>query len=199
MSLCNKPLFLTGSINQNVFDMKKVLYIVLTLAVISCDNTSLNTSLKYGQGGQNAVQFVKEQMLSIAQNTESIEVTDEDSLLCDIGLMFGINEVNKALNQYYNEEISLKEARAVRDRVLHDGADVENTWRFGSIVTDSLKRLPKYDGQWRKVYSVTIKMKSKTSKVVRVLMDGDGITPRYTDKQFSDRLYELCKQVDIIP
>lgn len=174
--------------------MRKVLYSLITLALVACNNTSP----KYGQGGRNAVQFVKEQAPEVAQNTESIEVTGEDSLLCEIGLTFGVNDVYKALEKYNNGEISLKEARAVRDSVMHDGADVEDTWKFGSIVTDSLRQLSRYEGQWRKVYTVTIKMKSQTSDEVRVLMDEDGTTPRYTDKQFSARLYELCNQISSI-
>lgn len=174
--------------------MREVLYSLITLALVACNNTSP----KYGQGGRNAVQFVKEQAPEVAQNTESIEVTGEDSLLCEIGLTFGVNDVYKALEKYNNGEISLKEARAVRDSVMHDGADVEDTWKFGSIVTDSLRQLSRYEGQWRKVYTVTIKMKSQTSDEVRVLMDEDGTTPRYTDKQFSARLYELCNQISSI-
>ena len=174
--------------------MRKVLYYLMTLALVACDNTSS----QYGQGGRNAAQFVKEQAPEVAQNAESIEVTGEDSLLCDMGLMFGINDVYKALEKYNNGEISLKEARAVRDSVMHDGADVEDTWKYGSIVTDSLKRLSKYEGQWRKVYTITIKMKSQTTNEVRVLMDEDGTTPRYTDKQFSARLYELCNQISSV-
>ena len=174
--------------------MRKVLYSLITLALVACNNTSP----KYGQGGRNAVQFVKEQAPEVAQNTESIEVTGEDSLLCEIGLTFGVNDVYKALEKYNNGEISLKEARAVIDSVMHDGADVEDTWKFGSIVTDSLRQLSRYEGQWRKVYTVTIKMKSQTSDEVRVLMDEDGTTPRYTDKQFSARLYELCNQISSI-
>ena len=174
--------------------MSKVLYYLMTLALVACNNTSS----KYGQGGRNAVQFVKEQAPEVAQNAESIEVTGEDSLLCDIGLVFGVNDVYKALKKYHNGEISLKEVSAVRDSVMHDGADVEDTWKYGNIVTDSLKRLSRYEGQWRKVYTVTIKMKSQTTDEVRVLMDEDGTTPRYTDKQFSARLYELCNQISSI-
>ena len=133
--------------------MRKVLYSLITLALVACNNTSP----KYGQGGRNAVQFVKEQAPEVAQNTESIEVTGEDSLLCEIGLTFGVNDVYKALEKYNNGEISLKEARAVRDSVMHDGADVEDTWKFGSIVTDSLRQLSRYEGQWRKVYTADIR------------------------------------------
>ena len=174
--------------------MRKVMYFFLALALVACKNTSL----KYGQGGQNAIQFIKEQVPEIAQNAESIEVTSEDFLLSDIGLQFGINEVHKAFERYNNGEISLKEARSVRDSVMNGGADIEDTWNYGSVVTDSLKQLPKYKGQWRKVYTITIKMKSQTTDVIRVLMDNDGITPRYTDKQFSRRLYELCNQISSV-
>ena len=174
--------------------MRKVLFYLITLALVACNSTSS----KYGLGGKNAVQFIKEQASGAAQNAESIEVTGEDSLLCDIGLMFGVKDVYKALKKYNNGEISLKEARAVRDSVMHDGADVEDTWKFGSIVTDSLRHLSRYEGQWRKVYTVTIKMKSQTTDEVRVLMEEDGITPRYTDKQFSARLYELFNQISSI-
>ena len=37
--------------------MRKVLYYLMTLALVACDNTSS----QYGQGGRNAAQFVKEQ------------------------------------------------------------------------------------------------------------------------------------------
>ena len=174
--------------------MRKVSFYLLTLALVACNSTSS----KYGLGGKNAVQFIKEQASGAAQNAESIEVTGEDSLLCDIGLTFGVKDVYKALEKYNNGEISLKEARAVRDSVMHDGADVEDTWKFGSVVTDSLRHLSRYEGQWRKVYTVTIKMKSQTTDEVRVLMEEDGITPRYTDKQFSARLYELFNQINSI-
>lgn len=174
--------------------MRKVMFF-LTLILVACNNTSL----KYGQGGQNAIQYIKEQIPELAQNAESIEVTSEDSLLCDIGLMFAINDVHKALERYNNGEITLKEARAVRDSVMHDGADIENTWNYDSAVTDSLKQLTKYKGQWRKVYSITIKMKNQTTDIIRVLMDEDGTTPRYTEKQFSRRLYELCNQISSVP
>ena len=185
---------MTIFVSQTKKTMIKVSFYLLTLALVACNSTSS----KYGLGGKNAVQFIKEQASGAAQNTESIEVTGEDSLLCDIGLMFGVNDVYKALKKYNNGEISLKEARAVRDSVMHDGADVEDTWKFGSIVTDSLRHLSRYEGQWRKVYTVTIKMKSQTTDEVRVLMEEDGITPRYTDKQFSARLYELFNQISSI-
>ena len=176
--------------------MKRIMIIVIAVSFIfvGCNNDRT----RYGQGGENAIQFVKEQVPEIAQNAESIEVTREDSLLCDIGLMFGYNDVLNALKKYYNGGLSLKEAMAVRDSVIHDGADVENTWKYGSIVTDSLKRLTKYEGQWRKVYTITIKMKSKTTDEIRVLMDEDGITPRYTDKQSSRSLYELCDKINSV-
>ena len=185
---------MTIFVSQTKKTMRKVSFYLLTLALVACNSTSS----KYGLGGKNAVQFIKEQASGAAQNTESIEVTGEDSLLCDIGLMFGVNDVYKALEKYNNGEIALKEARAIRDSVMHDGADVEDTWKFGSIVTDSLRHLSRYEGQWRKVYTVTIKMKSQTTDEVRVLMDEDGTTPRYTDKEFSARLYELCNQISSI-
>ena len=128
---------MTIFLSQTKKTMRKVSFYLLTLALVACNSTSS----KYGLGGKNAVQFIKEQASGAAQNTESIEVTGEDSLLCDIGLMFGVNDVYKALKKYNNGEISLKEARAVRDSVMHDGADVEDTWKFGSIVTDSLRHL----------------------------------------------------------
>lgn len=152
---------------------------------------------KYGAGGNNAIQFVKEQFPEVAQNAESIEVTGVDSVLCDIGLIFGVNSIYNALDQYHNGEITIQEARAVRDSVIHDGVDVEDSWRFGSIVTDSLRNLKKYDGQWRLAYTITATMKSKTTKTFRILMDNDNITPRCTEKEFSQKLYDLYRKTDI--
>lgn len=170
--------------------MKKLIVFIMAVMMTACVN-------KYGAGGNNAIQFVKEQYPEVAQNAESIEVTGVDSVLCDIGLIFGVSIVYKALEQYHNGEITIQEARAVRDSVMHDGADVENTWKFGSIVTDSLKHLKKYDGQWRKAYTITATMKSKTTRTFRILMENDDITPRCTDKEFSRQLYDLCRQTNI--
>lgn len=165
--------------------MKKVLLITVTFFVfVSCQQ---NVS-KYGQGGRNAVQFIKEQVPGLQDDIESIEVIEEDSLLCDIGLTFASVQLARAESEYYEGKISRQGLDNIIDSVSNAIKDVQYSWQYGIVVNDSLRKIPKYESQWRKVYKVCVTMKSGVKKYPRVLMDNDGITPRCVEKDFEKNI-----------
>jgi len=57
-----------------------------------------------------------------------------------------------------------------------------------------LKNLKKYDGQWRKVYTIRVTMKSGITKEPRVMMDKDGLTPRIMEKDIEKILDDFSKK-----
>lgn len=119
---------------------------------------------KFGVGGDNAAQYIKEKLVLQSDNIKSIETIEEDSLMTDLGLYF--RDDNKPL---------LK-------------SDIIHSWIYGIVVNDSLRKLEKYDGMWRKVFTVCVTMKSGKTHRVRVLMDEDGTTPRETEDEFLNSL-----------
>lgn len=164
--------------------MKKLLLFVAVMLVASCSQVAN----KYGQGGKNAVQYVKEQVPGLRDDIESIEVIGEDSLLCDIGLTFGNLQMLRAEGDFYEGKISRARLDAIIDSVAKAITDVEFSWKFSNVINDSLRKLTKYDHQWRKVYQIRVTMKSGDVKEPRVLMDQDGITPRCLEKDFEKTL-----------
>ena len=164
--------------------MKKLLLFVAVMLVASCSQVAN----KFGQGGRNAAQYVKEQVPNLKDDIESIETIEEDSLLCDIGLTFGNLQMLKAEGEYYEGKISRKRLDAIIDSVAKAITDVQYSWMYSIVINDSLRKLPKYENQWRKVYKVRVTMKSGDVKEPRVLMDQDGITPRCLEKDFEKTL-----------
>ena len=173
--------------------MRKALFILLMLSTIltACDKNRM----KYGQGGQNACQYVKEQVPEIRADIANVEVIEEDSLLSDIGLIFAETEMAKRGAEFMEGKISRQAYDAVLDSISHDATDVAYSWQFGDVVNDSLKKLPRYEGQWRKVYKIRVTMKSGTTKEPRVMMDNDGITPRMTEQGMAKILEDFTKKV----
>ena len=169
--------------------MKKyVLLFAIILFVASCVG-------KYGRGGKNACQFVKERVPELRDDIKSIEVMEEDSLLSDLGIMFAERQLSEKGKEYLEGKISGKELDGFLDSVAHDASDVEFSWRFGNVVNDSLKQLKKYAGMWRKAYKVRVTMKSGTTREPHVLMDNDGVTPRMLDKDMERTIEEHTKHI----
>ena len=52
-----------------------------------------------------------------------------------------------------------------------------------------------FDGQWRKVYTVRVTMKSGVTKEPRVLMEQDGITPRMIEREFEKKLQNYASEL----
>lgn len=171
--------------------MKYYFIIAILFVLTGCNQTQM----KYGQGGKNACQFVKEQVPGLRDDIQDLEVIAEDSLLCDLGMTFGDLTLSKQGAAFLKGEISKDELSATIDSVAKAATDVEYSWRFSNVVNDSLKQLPKYDGLWRKVYTVKVTMKSGTTKEPRVLMDTDGKTPRMMERDMEKAIEEHTKHI----
>lgn len=171
--------------------MKKFYVIALLMVLTGCNQTKM----RYGQGGENACQYVKEQVPDLREDIQSVEVIAEDSLLCDIGMSFGDITLSKQSEAFLNGEISKDELSATIDSISKAATDIEYSWRFSNVVNDSLRQLPKYDGLWRKVYTVKVTMKSGTIKEPRVLMDTDGKTPRMMERDMEKAIEEHTKHI----
>lgn len=130
---------------------------------------------EYGIGGKNACMFVKEREPVLCEFFKDVEVIEEDSLLYDLAL--GNLALSEQLNAFLKKEINKERFSEIIDSLSEVVTDVEYSW-ISRSVNDSLRLLPKYDGMWRKAYTVKITMKSGTVKKTRVLMDRDGKTPR---------------------
>ena len=160
--------------------MKRVLLLTIVIVVVSCDVTQS----KFGQGGKNAAQFIKEQVPDLRDDIKNIETIAEDSLLSDIGLMFALSRISNIKLAYSNDEIPYSEVDRIVDSCKVELMYVEHSWKYGNVS----KKIEKFDGQWRKVYTVRVTMKSGIIKEPRVLMDQDGITPRMIERDFEDKL-----------
>ena len=172
--------------------MKKEILMLFALLSTACNQTSSN---EFGQGGQNAAHFVREQISDIQNDVETIKTTKEDSLMTDRIVSFGQIQVAKAGSNYWEDKISREQYQSIIDSSANVLQDIQYSWQFSNVINDSLKQLSKYNNNWAKVYTVTVKMKSGIEKEVRILMDNDGITPRMTEKQFSEVLQEYTDKM----
>lgn len=167
--------------------MKNCVLIVILLVLTGCNQTQM----KYGQGGKNACQYVKEQVPELREDISNVEVIGEDSMICDIGLSFGFNRVHEAEMMYYDGKITRSELDQILDSMNLELTFVENSWKYGTPKTYGNK----FDGQWRKVYTVRVTMKSGVTKEPRVLMDQDGITPRMIEREFEKKLQNYASDL----
>lgn len=172
--------------------MKKTCIALIVIILIGCGQVTIS---KYGQGGINAAQYVREQASENREDIESLETTSEDSLLTDRMLSFGQVQFAKSGADFWQDKISRDQYQQIIDSTAQALQDVQNSWLYGIVVNDSLRKLKKYEYNWAKVYTVTIKMKSGVENEVRILMDNDGITPRMTEKQFSQELQEYTDKI----
>ena len=162
--------------------------IILLFTLTGCDKTQI----KYGTGGENACTFVKEQVPDLCEFFKDVEVIEEDSLLSDLAL--GNLVLSMQLNAFVKKEINKERFSEIIDSLSEVSTDVEYSW-ISHSVNDSLRLLPKYDGMWRKVYTVKITMKSGTVKEIRVLMDSDGKTPRMMESDMAKAIIEHEEQI----
>ena len=159
---------------------------MLATVLTACDSEKM----KYGQGGRNACQYVREQIPEQAENIERVEVIDEDSLLGVEYLVTGDVAVCEAETDYYKGRISRQRLDAIIDSVARSLQDVQESWTVGIVVNDSLRRLEKYRSHWRQVYTVQVTMKSGVTKYPRVLMDRNGPTPYCMEKDVERAIAE---------
>lgn len=165
--------------------MKKYFVVFVTFFTIGLSQAHAGN---YGKGGENAAQYVREQIPELRYDIESVEATAEDSLLTDRMLALGQVQFAKAGTNFWQDKITKEQYQYIVDSTANALQDVQDSWIYGAVVNDSLRRVNKYRYNWAKVYTVTVKMKSGVTKTVRVLMDKDGETPRMTEKQFEQRL-----------
>lgn len=177
-------------VNNYKVTMKKVI-LMLLVAMTACNTEQM----KYGQGGRNACQFVKEQVPELREDITSVEVIEEDSLLSDIGLSFELNRLLKAEGDFYEGKITDSQFEDVISDYAKMANDVEYSWRFSNSINDSLRSIKKYEYMWRKVYTIRVTMKSGSTKEPRVLMDQDGITPRCMEKEFEKDLKDYVDKM----
>lgn len=168
--------------------MKQLLLLALSAIVIVACNTEQN---KYGLGGRNACQFVKEQVPELREEIEKIEVIEEDSIICDIGLVRGMQRLNQVESLYYQNRVTRKDLEFVADSLNLELTFVENCWKSGVPKTYGNK----FDGQWRKVYTIRVTMKSGVTKEPRVLMEQNGITPRMLESDFEKWLQNYASDL----
>jgi hypothetical protein len=171
--------------------MKKSIIVAIAVMLMGCGQISS----KFGQGGKNAAQFVKEQVPQLKEDIESFETIAEDSLLTDRMLSLGSVQQARTNAEFWEGKISRDQYQQFIDSTSNVLQDVQYSWQFSNVVNDSLKKLTKYQYNWAKVYTVRVKMKSGVEKDVRVLMDQDGITPRMTEKQFGEELQEYTDKM----
>ena len=97
--------------------MKKVLSIaIMLMLLISCQQS------KYGQAGENAVQYVYEQFPNIREDIKNVEVFYEDSVLLTEGLSYMIIEL---LNKNILTRSSVKYKYWVNPIVMFNGDRIE--------------------------------------------------------------------------
>ena len=171
--------------------MKKVLLIVIAAILVGCQGVGN----KFGQGGKNAAQYVREQVPEQADNIASIETIYEDSLLCDIGFSFAEIQLSKKSLELMQGTIKPAEYETLIDSISQAATDITYSWQFSDVVNDSLMKLPQYDGLWRKAYTVRVTMKSGDTREIRVLMDNDGITPRMMERDMQKAIEDHNKRI----
>lgn len=171
--------------------MKKITTITFLMLLAACHQVKDSPA---NVGAQNACSYVKEN-LSPQQDIAKIEVVNEDSLLSDIGMTFAENQLIRLNTDYLEEKISKADYLSILDSISNDATDVSRSWTYGDVVNDSLRRLSKYEGMWRKVYTVQVSMQSGTSNEYRILMEQDGTTPRMSEHEFSKVVNEFSRKV----
>ena len=154
--------------------MKKVTFImIMLLAVVSC-------SSKFGKGGENAAQYVREQ-LSDTKNIKSIEAKEEVDFYV----------LNRFACERRLDSLELGVV-TIDDETYNKTVDIADEIREGIGSNDSTKA----PGEMRKMYIVTITYKSTKQDVRQVIMKRDGITPFMTLEEYEDHITPLKEKLD---
>jgi hypothetical protein len=170
--------------------MKKVLLItIMMMMLVSCNQS------KFGKGGQNAEQFVREKAVLVREDIATIKTIREYSILSDIGIGFEVNRLLEAGTNYLQGNITRDDYTQTINEATLLMKDIQDCWENPEVVGDSLRRIGKYDGMWRKVYTVEVTMKSSVTTTHSVLMDKDGTTPRLTGNDFAKILNEFSREI----
>lgn len=145
--------------------MKKVLFLALMMAVVSCGS-------KFGDGGDNAAQYIREQMPELTMDAVSVEAVDvKDCYIIDFDSYHAIKadehvpyfKIDRMNNQIWASLESLKGEQTALDKAKQIG------------LTDK-----------RKVYTVIITAKSGKKYDAYVIMEKDEITPYMTFNEYME-------------
>lgn len=155
----------------------KYLVILTSLLLCACAHNSQESVAAYTEAQQNAIQYAREIFEGQLTEISDISVSHADSVLTDIA-------ASTMINHYYISKYDQHASRAELDKMIDDIAqyiyDSQQCAKFHEVVNDSLGRLEKYDLRWRYIYTVDFTMKSGKKYSTTVVMEHDGITPRYT-------------------
>lgn len=125
--------------------MKKVTFITIMLMTMgSC-------SSKFGKGGDNAAQYVREQMLELTNDAVSVETVNTDTV--------SIYDVVTLTKELKGKELDA-DLKIITFKKLREFAD-------------SINRL----SEQRLMYVVEVTAKSSKKAEVKVIMEKDGTTP----------------------
>lgn len=172
------------------------IFIIVMMIITSCKQVKESSHHDdFGKGGENAIQFVREQVPSQIENIAKMEVIEEDSLLSDIALVFERVRFAKAGADFWEGKISREDYRRIIDERAQLLQDIQYSWQFPTVINDSLKGMGKFNGMWRKVYKVRVTMKSGVTREPRVMMDEDGVTPRIIERDFEKELDEYQREI----
>lgn len=169
--------------------MKRIVTITIALMMVSCNNSN------FGRGGSNAEQFVRENAVMLRDDIASIETIREDSVLGDTGIGFQTMKLLEAGTNYLQGNITRDEYAQIINEATLLMKDIQDCWDSPTSVGDSLRRSGKYDGMWRKAYTVEVTMKSSIKKTHVVLMDKDGTTPRMTEREFASDIDKFSRDI----
>ena len=165
--------------------MKQCIFIAtLLISIISCS--------KFDEGGDNACQFVKEQLSLDFENVESSEPT----AIFEVAII-NISERNEDIMKKYKEEkdgiISKEDLVSFYNRLNNEVEAANDSW--SGLQEDKQKAIDAGVTAIRRVYNVAITMKSKKKTNVNVIMEDDKVTPYMLEKDYIDRLWEFQKEI----
>lgn len=166
-----------------------VVSLAFMLLLVACGHSG------FGKGGSNAEQFVREKTVLVRDDIASIETIREDSVLSDIGIGFQTMQLLEAGTNYLQGNITRDDYTQTINEATLLMKDIQDCWDSPTSVGDSLRRAGKYDGMWRKAYTVEVTMKSSVKQTHVVLMDTDGITPRMTEREFASCLDKFSRDI----
>lgn len=151
------------------------------------------------EGEKNAIQYIREIINESSKysidNVQSIDVVGTDSAITVVAMATPSVEISRLGAGYLQGKVKREtygKALTNANKMLYD---IYSSFDRGVLVNDSLKKLVKYEGMWRKVYTVRITNKSKTYKHVRVIMDRDGVTPFMTEAEFGNQLQKYQDEI----
>lgn len=144
--------------------MKKVyLFFALLASTIACT--------KYGEGGDNAVQYVHERMPELTKEAASVEVT-----MCDT---IGVDNLDSLIRELEAKEIEAK-AEIIRWKDLRKFAE-DMEARLGWD-----KRL---------MFNVAVKAKSTKTENIGVIMEKDGKTPLILYQEYKKKFESFYEKL----